>query len=208
MTQGKGGMDKFISDQYKAKKAKKAAMKDARFMAAVYASRKLTKKNEEQFQEEEPEEEVPLTWEEQLEKDLLEIRTSGKKLTAITLENFLEWKDRRLKRKEAEKFERTKEELKKAGHKRNLKGLMTGLSLFKKNGKDAFKDADDAGDIEREVEVDDPTMKVHNINDYQLRMPTLKKADHEMEEKKDEAVEIDEGAFGDEDLDDDEDFED
>lgn len=204
----KGGIGAFVNKQYQAKKAKQAAEKQQRLMAALYASSKLKKVDDLVNEAEGNEEvEVELTWEEKLEQDLLAVKNSGKPLTKITLENFLQWKERRMKRKQAELFELKKDDLKKAGHKRNLKGLKTGLELFRTN-QAIFKDDTAAAGEEREFEEEDPTMKKHNIDDYALRMPELQKADHETEEIKENDVKVNEDAFADEDLGGDSDFDD
>lgn len=206
---GGGGMDQFVQKQYQAKKAKQAAEKQARLMAALYASSQL-KKVDVLVQDAEgngEEEVIELTFDEKVERDLNEVKNSGKPLTKITLENFLAWKTQRMKRKKKELFEQKKGDLKKAGHKRGLKGLRTGLELFKTNA-ELFQDDNDATGEERTFEVEDPTMKKHNIDDYALRMPTLMKADHEESEDITENVQVDEDAFADVDLGDDDDFDD
>lgn len=53
-----------------------------------------------------------------------------KKLTPVTHERFLDWKKKRMERKQKEQDEKLKADLIKAGHKTKLKSVMSGKSLF------------------------------------------------------------------------------
>jgi hypothetical protein len=81
-------------------------------------------------------------------------RLSAKTLTPVTEESFMKWLEGRKIRRDKERAEKTKEELKKMGVK--TKKNITGRELFDRE-KDLFADADDAvEEYEREEEVPQP----------------------------------------------------
>ena len=82
-------------------------------------------------------------------------KLEAKSLTPVTEERFMKWLEGRRARREKERIEKGKDELKKLGIK--AKKNVTGRELFDKE-KDLFADADDAvEEYEREEEVEQQT---------------------------------------------------
>lgn len=170
--------------------------------------------------------ETPL--EEKLDDEVKALHLSKKKLTPVTLENFLVWKKKRLERQNKEREAKRLEHLKALGHKKKINKLLDGRSMFVFQKVVIVDDDDAADEIERETsENEEDDIKVHNLDDYIVRAPAKKKEEKKVEEvipeepvaeaeaeaevqvqKEEEKtpegeeanVDIDEDAFGEEDM--------